>query len=124
MALACIISSSTLFEPVFQSFEPNHWCATPELDDYNCSDTNLPETQCREYKKSFAIPSSVTPANETVFSRCTKYTIDDSTFIEDSNESPSYQSYDDVEIIGCDAGWVYETSEYPLTLVTDVSMAL
>lgn len=117
MALACIISSSSLYEPVFQSFEPDHWCATPEWNDFNCSKNGLTESECRDYKKYASIPYTVTESNETVYSRCTKYDVSNVPFRWDL-EPNIYNS----SVIDCDAGWVYNHSEYESTLVTDFDL--
>lgn len=118
MAFACLISSSTLYEPVFQSYEPDHWCASPELDRYNCSNLELSEAQCRHYKKYVTIPYTVTDNNDTVFSQCTKYAhVSDASF---SGDVPL--ETDNSSVVDCDAGWNYDKSEYESTLVTDVSI--
>ncbi|XP_071818635.1 solute carrier family 22 member 2-like isoform X2 [Apostichopus japonicus] len=118
MAFACLISSSTLYEPVFQSYEPDHWCASPELDRYNCSNLELSEAQCRHYKKYVTIPYTVTDNNDTVFSQCTKYAhVSDASF---SGDVPL--ETDNSSVVDCDAGWNYDKSEYESTLVTDFDL--
>ncbi len=104
---------------VFFAGEMTHWCQTPELDIVNCTKWSLDEQQCNEAKRSFAIPPSSSESATYEYATCARY---DLTGIEPSDWYPGWDTSDVTnETLECNAGWIYDTSQFKTSIVTDVS---
>ena len=103
---------------VFLAGQDDHWCKTPDLDFVNCTKWSLGETKCLEAKKSVSIPLTETKADYD-YENCVRYNL---TGFEPTDFFPEWETYDLTnDTLECDAGWVYETSQFKTTIVSDVS---
>ena len=106
---------------VFLAGQDDHWCRTPDLDIVNCTKWSLDENECIEAKKSVAIPLAG-PGSDYEYENCDRYNL---TGFEPGDWFPGWVTSDFTnDTLECDAGWVYDTSQFKTTIVTDVSYIL
>ena len=114
------ISALITFSYVFLTGSSDHWCSTPDLDAVvNCTQWSLNEEECIEARKSIAIP--VSPKTGEYLS-CVQYNL---TGFEPDDWYPGWETANVTNLnvtMACDAGWMYDTSRFETTIITDVSI--
>ena len=103
---------------VFLAGKDDHWCKTPDLDIVNCTKWSLDENKCLEAKKSVSIPLAE-PGSDYDYKNCVRYNL---TGLEPTDWLPGWMTSDFTnDTLECNAGWVYDTSQFKSTIITDVS---
>ncbi|XP_072178669.1 organic cation transporter protein-like [Diadema setosum] len=103
---------------VFLGAVTDHWCATPE---WNCDGTNLTAWECELVKKNWSVPFNYTsPGGSIQYDQCSRYNVSSLEFRPESD--PSKYLSEDLPTIPCDAGWVYDRSQYKSSIVTDFDL--
>ena len=95
---------------MFLSAEPNHWCASPELD------TSFPNMSLEE-KKMLTLPR----VDGKEFSKCEMWDVDKNwtqLYEENRNSWPLRPITN--KTMECKHGWNYDRSEYKDSFVTEV----
>ena len=102
---------------VFLAGQGDHWCKSPNLETVNCTKWSLDENTCLQAKKLVSVPMAKTKSD--VYENCVMYNL---TGFEPMDLFPdrltSVLTNDTLE---CNAGWVYDTSQFQTTIVSDVS---
>lgn len=111
---ATLPSVFTLFNSIFISATPDHWCRVPELDLLNGSFTN-------DTLKMLFIPK--TAAEE--FENCEMYDLNYTAIVLDVLAGGTVPSPDPFwPRKRCEHGWNFDTTYFDNTLVTEVSYTL
>lgn len=119
----CSVAGSVVnLAQVFVGGDMDHWCHAPELEHLNCSSAEWPggEQQCMEMMKSIAIPHATSSTDE--YERCIRY---DLTGVEASWTSSlgGWETSDYTnDTIACDEGWVYDTSQFQTTIISEFDL--
>jgi hypothetical protein len=101
------------FNQVFLSAEPDHWCRVSAVQDHNLTE---------EHVKALTIPLTDQGQGRIVYKRCAQFDVNFTDVFERSGgvwpaaADPSWPESD------CKEGWMYDTSEYQETLVTQVRL--
>ncbi|XP_072014758.1 organic cation transporter protein-like [Amphiura filiformis] len=104
---------------VFLAGEMDHWCQTPELDIVNCTKWSLDKDQCIEAKRSVATPPARSDSSYE-YENCKRYNL---TGIEPSDWFPGWVTSNVTnDTLQCDAGWIYDTSQFKTSIVTDFDL--
>ncbi|XP_072014760.1 organic cation transporter protein-like [Amphiura filiformis] len=119
ICLRTFCSGMVTFMHVFLAGEMDHWCQTPELDIVNCTKWSLDEDQCIQAKKSVGIPLAGSDSSYE-YENCKRYNL---TGIEPSDWFPGWVTSNVTDdTLQCDAGWVYDTSQFKTSIVTDFDL--
>ncbi|XP_072014759.1 organic cation transporter protein-like [Amphiura filiformis] len=119
LCLRTFCSAMITLMHVFLAGEMDHWCQTPELDIVNCTKWSLDKDQCIEAKRSVAIPPAGSDSSYE-YENCKRYNL---TGIEPSDWFPGWVTSDVTnDTLQCDAGWVYDTSQFKTSIVTDFDL--
>ena len=103
---------------VFFAGKDDHWCKTPDLDIVNCTKWSLDENKCLEAEKSIFIPLAK-PRSDYDYENCIRYNL---TGLEPTDWSPGWMTADLTnDTLECNTGWVYDTSQFKTTIISDVS---
>lgn len=115
----CMIAASVpVYVQLFAAGESDHWCQS--WPDEDCQNLHLATTECVQLKKVISIPNTLNTAdNVTIYEECVKYNLSNMSF--DSAMTCYDDRTDDIDVIPCDEGWVFDRSTYPSTMVEDVS---
>ncbi|XP_071477581.1 organic cation transporter protein-like [Diadema antillarum] len=105
---------------VFLNAPLEHWCAVPHWDDYDCSEVGLTDDVCEASKRNASIPSNVTADGILVYEQCHKYNVSGVDFWPGLSPSNYSTGLDDV--ISCDGGWIYDTSQYKSSIVSEFNL--
>ncbi len=118
--LACMMVIPTAWHIAIQVFTAGYtdfWCKIPEWEDVECTKWNFTDTKCEEAKRDIGVPAS--PGDVPPFKQCRRYNVSGVDFNPELNSSAVFD-----DTLKCDAGWVYDTSQYKSTIITDVSILL
>ena len=113
-SLAAIPCAMHMLAQVFLAGHLDHWCDVPELDSFNCTDWGIGSADvdlCLEAKKNVSIPCVDSSCMQ--YAKCERY--------QNISASPMYVD-NGTEVLSCDAGWVYDRSEFKSSIVSEVSM--
>ena len=103
---------------VFIAAKTDHWCAIPEHQSLNCSNSGFDpqsEANCLVLQKRLTIPSTIDEDGNIVYSKCERY-------VNARSLNGSFgRDATDNDTISCDAGWEYDRSQYKTTVIQDVS---
>ncbi|XP_072037340.1 organic cation transporter protein-like [Amphiura filiformis] len=117
--LACMIVIPTAWHIAIQVFTAgyaDYWCKIPDWEDTECTKWNLTDMECKEAKRDAGVPKvpGATPPFPP-FEQCMRYNVSGVDFYPGLNSSAEFD-----EILKCDAGWEYDTTQYKTTIITDV----
>ena len=104
---------------MFISGEPDHWCRVPEV----MARGNLSQS----HMKRLTIPRvDLGPEHEdiVIYERCRQYDANYTWLFEENGGAWPDAADPAWPTSKCQNGWVYDTSEYKNTLVTEVSMLM
>ncbi|XP_041463007.1 organic cation transporter protein-like [Lytechinus variegatus] len=123
-AITCSIvffSSYVSMIPVFLAATVDHWCETDDWSSTVCEGSGLSVEECQIAKKNASIPFNYTSDGELVYAQCEKYNVSGVGFWPGMDPS-NYSSESPPQIIPCDQGWSYDTSQYKSSIVTDFDL--
>lgn len=111
---------------VFFAIKSDHWCAVDEwrVDYQRCGDQAARGEryylECLHALRNASIPYSIDDDNngELVFEHCSKYDLDYAEF--NWTEAYLYEESEEPKERDCDDGWIYDRSQYPRTIISDV----
>ena len=114
--LVCLMTLVGTWHTLVQIFlagTSDHWCTVPEIQNQDCTDWNLTETECKDVAKDIGIPVKYGESG-LEYVQCERYNL---TGVD------IYPGIDlgSNETIPCDSGWEYDTSQYKTTIISDVS---
>ncbi len=113
MCVFTILGANQSLSMVFTAAVPDHWCKVPELQN-----TSLP----LEVIKNLSLPR-VTSGGEERYSQCKVYDLNYADIVKNEKTmeviTGDRNATDQIE---CQHGWIYDTSIYKSTIVTDVSI--
>ncbi|XP_071950311.1 organic cation transporter protein-like [Antedon mediterranea] len=102
---------------VFISAKTDHWCVVPELQNFNCTNSDSVEREaCIKIKQNLARPKDDvnTIPNE---AQCWMYTSEDITEALFTNNVSR-----ELDITLCTNGWEYDTSQYKSTIIQEFDL--
>ncbi|XP_023337932.1 organic cation transporter protein isoform X1 [Eurytemora carolleeae] len=113
---ACLPAAFLAFSQVFLSAEPSHWCAHPELDKV-APHLNI------SHRLRLGSPMKEQDGKNLGFDSCLMYDVENWTQVyEEHNGSWPEYPREDWEIVPCRFGWIFDSSEYKNTLVTQLEL--
>ncbi|XP_041463006.1 organic cation transporter protein-like [Lytechinus variegatus] len=123
------ITSTVVFFSSYASmiivfFTPNvdHWCETQDGSFLEaCEGSGLDLQDCQIAKKNASIPANYTSDGKLIYAQCEKYNVSGVGFWPGMDPS-NYSTESLPHIIPCDQGWVYDTSQYKSSIVTDFNL--
>ncbi len=98
---------------VFTAGHSDHWCFAPETNNIDCFYWNLTESECEDAVKGATIPVKNTEEYES----CHRYNLTGTDFQFYPGVDPTLYTN---STIPCDAGWIYDRSQYKSTIIMDV----
>ncbi|XP_072172064.1 organic cation transporter protein-like [Diadema setosum] len=105
---------------VFLNASMDHWCTVSHWDDYDCTDVGLTADACVAAKRNASIPFNFSADGGLVYEQCHKYNTSGVNFWP--GLSPSNYSTGSDDVIPCDQGWTYDTSQYKSSIVSDFDL--
>lgn len=118
VSLVAIPCAFGFLSPVFLAGESDHWCATPEFKDEDCSRwPELTPSQCEAAIKDASIPPQTNPIMGYTYDNCLRYNLTDVPFYP-GIDTKEYTN----DTLSCDAGWQYNTSQYHSTILTEFNI--
>ncbi|XP_072020812.1 organic cation transporter protein-like [Amphiura filiformis] len=127
---------------VFLAAEVNHWCRVPEMETENCTEwymegyidepVSVEDCEMLKMKMSIPPPKKKSKTKEVMFSQCDRYiNLTESTMTNSYSANPLLlnnatngvdNSTSKRPTIKCPDGWVFDTSQYKSTIVTDFDL--
>jgi len=113
---ACLPAAFLAFGQVFLSAQPSHWCAHPDLDN---ADPPLNFTQ----RLTLGSPRKEEDVSNLGFDPCNMYDVTNwtSIYLDNDNNWPDKPA-ENLSIVPCKFGWIFDKSEYDTTLVTEMEL--
>ena len=121
VGLMAIPTSWHVLLQVFTAGYADHWCYATETSNINCSYWNLTSPDCEESIRHATIPLSTKPGANAEYESCHRYNFTGTGFEFYPGVNPT--SFTN-KTMSCDAGWVFDRSQYKSTIISDVSMML
>ncbi|KAH8018611.1 hypothetical protein HPB51_009050 [Rhipicephalus microplus] len=109
---ATLPSVFTLFSSIFVSATPRHWCRVPEM-----------EALKGRFSPELLVSISIPQRTNGVFESCLMYDLNYTALVHRAlDEGTLPQPNESWAMRACDNGWVYDTTYYDDTLVTQVGI--
>ena len=100
---------------VFYAAEIDHWCNV--LPKQNCSSWPELVDNCTAVKRSVLLPPAENPESQFAYSNCKQWDLPDG-YVFDPYVPLDGFNY---SAVPCKDGWMYDTSQYKTTTISDVS---
>lgn len=109
---ATLPSVFTLFSSIFVSATPRHWCRVPEMESLE-----------GKYSSALLLRLSIPQRREGDLERCLMYDLNYTALVHRAlSEGKLPQPNESWATRACDSGWVYDTTYYDDTLVTQMNV--
>ncbi|XP_072036910.1 organic cation transporter protein-like [Amphiura filiformis] len=101
---------------VFLAGTTDHWCHVPEIQSSDCQEWNLTDAKCQEVTKDIGIPAIGDVTDVDQYAQCERYNL------TDVEVYPGIDLSNSTQTIPCNSGWVYGTSQYKSTIISDFNL--
>ena len=119
VSLIGIMTGMNTLGQVFMAGEVDHWCRVASWDEANCTTGRPNDWECLLAKRNASIPLIVTNKNtgEEGFDSCHMYDVRKVDFTPGMNATHFTDN-----IIECPNGWVFDSSQYVTTIISEVGL--
>ncbi len=110
------MEAACTFGQVFMAAETDHWCRVAHWDKANCTTGQSDDWECLKAKRDAPIPLIETETGKIDYDRCHMYDVGKLKFKPGMNVTDFTN-----KIIDCPNGWVFDTTQYTTTIISEMS---